>query len=395
MTKQVLYFNKEKWKSIPLGKLAYEFSERINDPEKSGFTRFVGLEHFISGDLKIIKYASTKGLVSAAKIFKSGDILFARRNTYLKRASQVDFSGVCSGDAFVLREKDEYIVPGFFSLIVNSDLIWKFANSNSEGTMSKRVKWRDLEGLNFLIPSIPEQKGIMALINALEISLTLSHQILEKAIILKDSFTQQTLFKDESVERKKYKIGDIISNVVAGTSINCEKHKFEEGDKGILKTSSITGDTFVYEEVKVVNPEHYEKLKCNVKEGCILFNRKNTKQLVGSSKYMDKSYENIYLPDLIWSIKVDDKVVIPKFLWFYLSSKKVREDIASLSNGTNASMVNISQKQFLKMPVFIPSKAQQKIYLKEFESIEEIIYDSQVKIKRIKALRKAIINQVF
>ena len=36
-----------------------------------------------------------------------GDILFARRNAYLRRCSAVDFDGICSGDAIVLRRKNK------------------------------------------------------------------------------------------------------------------------------------------------------------------------------------------------------------------------------------------------------------------------------------------------
>jgi len=395
MNNRQLKLCKASWQLIPLGQLAYEVSERVSDPDKSAFNKFVGLEHFISGDLKISKYSSTDGLVSAAKKFKSGDVLFARRNAYLKRASLVDFDGVCSGDAFVLRENNELIVPGFLALIVNSEFVWEFANSNAEGTMSKRVKWRDLESLEIAIPSIPEQARIMELIKALEDSLDLNYKTFEKLQILKESLIQESFFKSSNIKRKEYRFDEIIESIVAGTSVNCEKHLFSKNDKGVLKTSSITGNRFDPEEVKVVNPVNYDKLKCNVEKSSILFNRKNTKQLVGSSKYIDKSYANIFLPDLIWSIQVNEDIVIPKFFWFYLSSKRIRGKISSLSNGTNESMVNISQKQFFKILAFLPCKAYQEKKLNEFENLEKLVIGCRMKINSEKALRKSIIQKVF
>ena len=145
--------DKSKWIKTKLFDLAEEISEREDNPGESEYDRFVGLEHFVSGDLKIKKWTTTEGLTSAAKVFKAGDVLFARRNAYLRRASMVDFDGLCSGDAFVLRENHKKIVPGFLSFILNSDKLWDFANANAAGTMSKRVKWRDLGNYEILLPT--------------------------------------------------------------------------------------------------------------------------------------------------------------------------------------------------------------------------------------------------
>ena len=155
-----LFFNKEKWISYSLSSLATEVSTRVENPSTSEYDRFVGLEHFVSGDIKIKNYGSTASLTSAAKKFEAGDILLARRNAYLKRSSLVNFNGVCSGDAYVLRENEELIVPSFLSLLTNSKSFWVFANANAAGTMSKRVKWRDLEALEIKLPPIEIQKQI-------------------------------------------------------------------------------------------------------------------------------------------------------------------------------------------------------------------------------------------
>ena len=143
--------DKSGWKLVKLGDLVQDINKRVENPSESIHDRFVGLEHFGSGDLKIKAWEHTENLVSTTKEFEAGDILFARRNAYLKRASLVDFSGVCSGDAFVLRENHQKVVPGFISFVVNSEPLWTYANSNAAGTMSKRVKWRDLANYEFLL----------------------------------------------------------------------------------------------------------------------------------------------------------------------------------------------------------------------------------------------------
>jgi type I restriction enzyme S subunit len=153
-----LDLDKSNWELSKLGDLAIEILKRIDNPSESKNDRFVGLDNFVSGDISIKNWVTTKNLSSAAKEFKAGDVLFARRNPYLRRASVVNFNGCCSGDAFVLRENNEKIVPGFLSFIVNSSRLWDYAITNAAGTMSKRVKWRDLSKYELLLPPKNEQK---------------------------------------------------------------------------------------------------------------------------------------------------------------------------------------------------------------------------------------------
>ena len=111
-----------------------EINEREINPANSKYDRFVGLEHYISGDVIIRNYGSTERLESTMKVFHSGDILVARRNVYLKRASMVDFDGITSGDSIVLRAKNP-VIGRILPFILNTDEFWDFADKYSDGTM--------------------------------------------------------------------------------------------------------------------------------------------------------------------------------------------------------------------------------------------------------------------
>ena len=166
--KKVLKLDKSSWTLTKLGDLATEISKRVDNPSESEFDRFVGLGNFVSGDIKIKSWEVTDNLASSAKAFQAGDILFARRNAYLRRASMVDFDGCCSGDAFVLRENYDKVVPGFLAFLLNSNALWDYANSNAAGTMSKRVKWRDLAEYQFLLPPKDQQTKLSELLWAMD-----------------------------------------------------------------------------------------------------------------------------------------------------------------------------------------------------------------------------------
>ena len=189
MANKVLNLDKTGWKLTKVGDLAKDISKRVDNPGESEYDRFVGLGNFVSGDIKIKTWETTENLASSAKAFKSGDILFARRNAYLRRASLVDFDGCCSGDAFVLRENHDKIAPGFLAFLMNSNALWDYANSNAAGTMSKRVKWRDLAEYEFLLPPKDQQEHLAKLLWAMDDVIESQNHLIEN--LLKNLLTNE------------------------------------------------------------------------------------------------------------------------------------------------------------------------------------------------------------
>lgn len=136
------------------------------DPATSGIDIFVGLEHYDIAEPVIKRFGSTKMLSTAAKKFETGDVLIARRNVYLQRASIARFAGLTSGDSIVLRVKKDLDVKGtdydnmcaLIPFILNSINFWDYANTNADGTMSKRLSPAMLLDYEFTLPSLSEQK---------------------------------------------------------------------------------------------------------------------------------------------------------------------------------------------------------------------------------------------
>jgi len=183
----------KKCKKVSVGGVSIEISDRTDNPSESGFDKFVGLENFESGELNISSWSSTDGLVSAMKLFKAEDVLFARRNAYLKRTSKVDFDGVCSGDAIVIRTNPDMTFPMFLTLTMNTDEFWNFAISNAAGTMSKRVKWRDLETYSFVLPDMETQQTMVKVFEQVETCLAQIRQQKETLKKLKQKLLNEIL----------------------------------------------------------------------------------------------------------------------------------------------------------------------------------------------------------
>lgn len=156
-------------KIINLSSIANPISISVQNPSRSDYDRFIGLEHYDSGEPVITRFQGTELLTTSAKAFKANDILIARRNVYLKRAGIVFFDGITSGDSIILRLKEDIQktigysredLIRYIPFMLNSEHFWIYANKHADGMNSKRISKDTLLEYEFELPSIDEMRDI-------------------------------------------------------------------------------------------------------------------------------------------------------------------------------------------------------------------------------------------
>ncbi len=415
MEGKILSIDKSKWKLTKLGTLAEDISVRVDKPGNSEYDRFVGLDNFISGDIKIKSWASTKNLTSSAKAFKAGDILFARRNAYLRRASLVDFDGCCSGDAFVIRENLDKVVPGFLAFLMNTNSLWDYANSNAAGTMSKRVKWRDLAEYEFLLPPKAEQARLAELLWAMD-------EVIEKEIFLKQQANvQYEVSKSrlvlEGLKNKTTFHKSIKNDVANGWKLTTigellsEKYitKIQDGNHGEIHPKSSdyvpTGVPFIMANTLidgVVDLEKAMKLPLEVTNklrigfsysGDVLLSHKGT---VGQVAIVpDKiDYPYLMLTPQVTLYRTNPEKLLNKFLYFVFNSSYFQIQITRLSSQSTRAYVGITSQRDFKLA--IPNSIEEQL---EVINVLSLIENNRKKIDQkivnSQTLQKSLINKIF
>lgn len=382
---KLLKIDKSKWKLIKLGTLAEDISVRVDKPGNSVYDRFVGLDNFVSGDIKIKSWASTKNLTSSAKAFKVGDILFARRNAYLRRASLVDFDGCCSGDAFVIRENLDKVVPGFLAFLMNTNVLWDYANSNAAGTMSKRVKWRDLAEYEFLLPPKDQQAKLAELLWAMDEvieskicvfeKLNSSYELLVDDVfrIQKDNWSFKTLGSISKINKQslkgncdpdyRFKYLDIAGIVEPKVIGELQEMKFKDAPS---RARRITTDNSII--ISMVRPYH--------KSFAYLENSKDIIASTGTAVIeVDKAHDS-------------------KFIFHQFFAKRFMKYCEDRMTGTNYPA--ITPNDIGQFEVSIPNYKQTEIEVSEkLNSIESNINIIKSFISNSQSLQKSLINQVF
>ncbi|MFA0284388.1 restriction endonuclease subunit S [Vibrio sp. 10N.222.55.F12] len=385
-----LTIDKSSWLPTKLGDLATEISVRVANPSESNHKRFVGLQHFVSGDLTIKNWQSTDNLTSSGKEFEAGDILFARRNAYLKRASLVGFGGVCSGDAFVLRENHELIVPGFLAFIVNSEALWSFANANAAGTMSKRVKWRDLAEYEILLPPKNEQDHISNLLSSAEKTLNKYFKTRDENRNVFDSLISK-FFKVKELEFVPL---ENISEVRYGITLNSKRKDL--GNKlPYLRVANVARRNISLSEVKEISCTDKEAASYQLKQGDILVVEGHADiNEIGRSAVWDRKVENMLHQNHLIRVRCDESKILPEVLNAYINSAHGQLYFQRHGKSTSGlNTINSSVVKKFKVPV-IEMERQIDYLEKERYLLEQSDLLTQQLINYKKVI-KIILNKVF
>ena len=167
-TKDDYQINKESWRRVKLGDIADEYSVRIDNPSESEYEWYIGSDCIDGFDFSVSRRTPASKVKSAQKLFKVGDYLLVRRSLYgsdfRERAPRATFDGVCSADILTIREKPGAVIDGFLIAVLYSKGLWDFIVSNSTGSLTRRIKWKQLKDYEFYLPPESVQEQITSLL---------------------------------------------------------------------------------------------------------------------------------------------------------------------------------------------------------------------------------------
>ncbi|MEZ8436850.1 restriction endonuclease subunit S [Vibrio splendidus] len=159
-------------------------------------------------------------------------------------------------------------------------------------------------------------------------------------------------------------------DVVVSKPRNGKSPKGVDFDTGIknLTLSAITPGYFVDNKYKFVDLEVPNDSHLWVKSGDILIQRANSIEYVGVSALYEGEDNKYIYPDLIMKCRASNKI-LPKFLYYSLSSEIVRQYFRENATGTAGNMPKINQPVVSAAPIQLPSLAEQVEIVRRIESL--------------------------
>ena len=156
---------------VLLGDVVNHIKDKV-DKDTTDLEFYVGGEH-IDGDEITVR---RKGLIQGSTIgpafhmrFQKGDVLLMSRNPHLRKASMVDFDGICSDVSYVCRTKDNNVLlQSLLPFILQTTEFWQFAEENKKGGLPFFLNWKDFARFEFELIPIERQQRIADLLWAME-----------------------------------------------------------------------------------------------------------------------------------------------------------------------------------------------------------------------------------
>jgi type I restriction enzyme S subunit len=145
----------------------------------------------------------------------------------------------------------------------------------------------------------------------------------------------------------------------------------------------------------VLNAQEAEKYK--LEPGDLLFNRTNSKELVGKTGLWRGAFEAVPASYLI-RFRVDHKRVLPEYIWAYMNTPFMKQVLFEKARRA-IGMANINAQELRALPVVIPDLETQCTFAKllaDINCLEEFLSKAKVKLNQLFQilLRRAFAGQL-
>ena len=155
-------------------------------------TPCVELDHIEQGNGRLLECSTAQNSKSTKYRFFSGDVLFGRLRSYLRKFWHADRDGICTTEIWPLMTDSQQADSGFLHAIVQSDRFIEAANI-SFGTHMPRADWGVMRNFEVRLPQVREQLAIAEILADMDAELSALESRRDKTRDLKQGMVQELL----------------------------------------------------------------------------------------------------------------------------------------------------------------------------------------------------------
>ncbi len=380
------------WRRVKFGDVVRLSKARSQDPLADGIERYVGLEHLEPGDLRIRSWGSVADGVTFTSVFQPGQVLFGKRRAYQRKVAVADFSGLCSGDIYVLETKDaQVLLPELLPFICQTDAFFDHAVGTSAGSLSPRTNWTSLADFEFALPSIAEQVELVEVLRATEATIEAQVNAAEIGRVTRSALVEDALAANFDPEVAK-PLGTYLTDLRYGSS---SRSSYEEKGYPILRIPNVLRGRVDYSDLQHIelNDTEYERLA--LRKGDVLLVRTNgNPQYVGRSVVIDHLHEKTVYASYLIRIRCDESTLRPAFLAEFLNAPTTRQRLRGEVK-SSAGNYNINIAGIRKQPICAPNVVDQDALLLQLKDLDGASEALEARVAATKAIKKQLFAEMW
>ncbi len=346
---------------------------------------YIGLEHLDTEDLDVHRWGSDVDITGQKLVMKKGDLLFGRRNTYLRRAAIAPHNGLFSAHGMILRPNDKVVDPRFFPFFILSDYFMDAAIRISVGSLSPTVNWSTLKELEFSLPPLAEQKKLAETLWAME----RVKRAYKKLLAETDALAQARFVEMFGAIKKNCQLDAVCSSIQDG-----EHGSIPRVDEGFLFLSARN----IREEHVIdlngstrISIESYQKIarRFNPEYGDVLLTCAGT---IGNAVIVPE-IEDFVADRGLMLLKPIQSLIDSRYLLAVFESNSVKRQIESGSHGTALKHIFINQVKRISIP--LPPLALQREFAAFIAQQEKAKASLKESLAALTAAQKSLMNSSF
>ncbi|MFM2648005.1 restriction endonuclease subunit S [Vibrio diabolicus] len=384
------------WPLVKLGDLFKVTSGGTPSRKKSEYYDGGDIHWVKTGDLhnKYVRSASEfitqEGLDgSSARLYPKGTVLVAMYGATIGACSILDIKAA-TNQACAAFTPTEKVDPVFlYYLLKHSKPAFVKAGS---GGAQPNISATFLKNFEIPLPPLEEQKRIAAILDKADAI----RQKRKQAIDLADEFLRSVfldMFGDPVTNPKGWEVGtirDIVSTVNYGTS---GKASETDGEFPILRMGNITyKGGWDFSDLKYIDLDDKDQGKYLARKNDLLFNRTNSKELVGKTAVFNESRPMAIAGYLI-RVRTNE-LGNPWYISGYLNSSHGKQTLLNMCKSI-VGMANINAQELQDINILLPPVELQNKYESIVKEVNERVSRHHESVKELQVLFNALSQKAF
>ena len=354
-------------------------------PTPNDMATYIGLEHLDSGSLSVTRWGSKVPIKGDKLIMQKGDVLFGKRNAYLRRAAIAPHDGLFSAHGMILRPNEKVISSKLFPFFICSDYFFDAAIRISVGSLSPTINWSALKELEFTLPDMNEQEKLAELFWAANDTKEAYKKLLNLTDeLVKSQFIE--MFGEPTQNPFNWRICRFDEFATIDCNMTTEYEEYAEYPHiGIDSIEKDTGKLIGYRTVK----------EDNVISGKYLF---TSKHIIYSK--IRPALNKVALPEFEGLCSADAYPILPNdsncnrlFLATALRSQYFMDYVMQFSARSHMPKVNRKQLSGFKMP--LPPLQLQNKFAEFMNHTDKSKFELQINLENLENTIKALMSKNF
>ena len=279
----------------------------------------------------------------------------------------------------------------FLYYFLKSNIGRQMIRAKAAGSVRDNLKLDMLKEMTIPDSSLDDQRHCVDTLDNLQYLIELrKKQLNELDNLVKARFVEMFgIYPANQMGWETGKIRDTVADVRYGSS----RPAVDGGKYPYLRMNNITyGGELDLSDVKRIDVPENELDKCTVRRGDVLFNRTNSKELVGKTCVYDRD-EMMVLAGFVIRVRVNDRV-LPEFLSAFLNtdfSKKTLSEMCKAAIG----QANINAQEMQNIGLYLPPLELQRQFVQFKKQIDKSKVVVQKTLDEAQTLFDSLMQQYF